>query len=288
VTDRFDARSGSRNTLRVALRHLNHDVLGGLYARLFARPSTQAINDALFYLALRGQGYNNGSDLESSGEGRFIRRLAGDDPLVCIDVGANVGGYSEALLTLTSARVIAFEPLPLAFAAVRQLGERFPGRLTAVNLGVGDTSAVVDLHYGSGDSEHASFSAEVDEIEFVSNPNTMPVQMTTLDRYFDEHEVPQIDLIKIDTEGYEHEVLVGARGTIERYRPRFIQIEYNLHQLIRMHSLLSLSKLLPGYRPFRVLPHGSGLHEIDPTQPQSNTYCYSNVVFVRNDLAEDI
>ena len=261
------------------------------YAFLFGRPAMQPVNKLLMHLALRGQGYNNGGGIEGSGEARFIRRVAAYDPVLCIDIGANKGEYSEALLRLTGARVIAFEPLPKAFAAVQELGERYPGRLTAVNAGVGDADATMDLHYGAEDSEHASFSDEVQEIDYVGagNVNVIAVQVVTLDSYLaGAGAVPQIDLIKIDTEGFEHEVIAGAARTIERYRPRFIQVEYNLHQLFRGQSLLSLSRLLPGYTPFQVLPHGSGLHRVDPKRPESNSYFFSNFAFVRDDLAGEL
>ena len=82
------------------------------YVFAFGRPRGQAVNKVLFHLALRGQGFNNGWLLGPSGEGRFIKRLAGDNPKVCVDVGANKGEYSAELLSTTNAKVIAFEPLP--------------------------------------------------------------------------------------------------------------------------------------------------------------------------------
>jgi len=258
------------------------------YVFAFGRPRGQAVNKVLFHLALRGQGFNNGWLLGPSGEGRFIKRLAGDNPKVCVDVGANKGEYSAELLSTTNAKVIAFEPLPKAYESLAALSATYPGRLTTVNCGVGDQKGDLVLHYGAADSEHASFSTEVNEIDYVGagNVNTMTVPVVTLDDYFadaDPAEVPQIDLIKIDTEGFEHEVLVGAAQTIAKYRPKYIQIEYNLHQLMRGHSLYSLSRLLPDYVPHQILPYGSGLMQVDPKRPEPNTFCFSNVVFIRRD-----
>ena len=51
-----------------------------------------------------------------------------------------------------------------------------------------------------------------------------------------------VDLIKIDTEGYEMNVLKGSRNFISK--PKFIQIEFNWHQLFTNNSLIDFSKEL--------------------------------------------
>ena len=90
---------------------------------------------------------------------------------------------------------------------------------------------------------------------------------------------PQVDLIKIDTEGFESEVLRGGGETIRRCRPKFVQLEFNWHQLFRNTSLNSFSELLPGYSVFQLLP--DAWIERDPIDPLSNIFHFSNFVFVR-------
>ena len=77
------------------------------------------MNDRLLHCALSARGYNNYHSNEESGEDFFIQKvLAPTDPKLCIDVGANIGAYTAEILTYTSARVIAFEPLPEAFLSL--------------------------------------------------------------------------------------------------------------------------------------------------------------------------
>ena len=250
----------------------------------------QAMNNRVLHMALRARGYNNCGDLRSSGEALLLERVARDDPRLCIDVGANVGGYSRALLERTGARVIAFEPLPRAFASLQGLARSHPERLIAVNRGVGDFSGELEIFHGAADSEWASFSREVNAIDYVgaANRNALKVPVTTLDDYLAtegrEYLAAGIDLLKIDTEGYEYEVLRGARNTLSGIRPRFIQIEFNWHQLFRGQSLHSLAALLPGYQAFQLLPYGAGLSSVDTRRPESNIYHYSNFVFAREDV----
>ena len=265
------------------------NIIGRVYTLIVARPSMQPFNDWLFRLAIRGKGYNHAGPVAVTGEAAFMKLLAQFDPSLCIDVGANRGHYSEALLTLTNTKIIAFEPLPKAFDSLRALQERFPLRIDAINKGVGDLDCVLDLHYGAADSELASFSDEVNGIDYVraENQNVLKVPVTTLDSFFKQQEyssIARIDLMKIDTEGYEYEVLRGATQTLARLRPLFIQIEYNWHQLFKNQSLYSISKLLDKYNVYQLLPENGGMSKVDARLPQNNVYQYSNFVFVRADV----
>jgi len=269
-----------------------------IYVFVFGRPQLQFINRMVLHLALCARGYSGvpgdkGSascDVISASEARFIKAISKHLTGLCIDIGANKGQYSAALLEATAARIIAFEPLPGAYQELVTLSGKYPGRLLAINNGVGDKNVELELYYGAEDSKLASFSSEVNAIPFVgaSNIRSILVPVVTLDEYFlaDKRLIPSsgIDLIKIDTEGYEYNVLLGAQTLIATVRPRFIQIEYNVHQLIRNHSLYSMSLLLGEYSVYQLLPHGRGLFKVDPKDPESNICHYSNFVFVRNDL----
>lgn len=269
-----------------------YKILLKIYIYIFARPSAQKLNYLILQLALRGQGYNNCCSPEDTGESLFVKLLAKMDPLLCIDVGANIGRYSEALLSKTNAHVIAFEPLPGAFQSLSRLKSAYPDRLEVINKGLGSKDGVLELFYGSDDSELASFCTEVQQINYVgiNNVNSIMVPVITLDNYFRESFVDkfeQIDLLKIDAEGYEYEVLAGAQQTILALRPKFIQIEYNWHQLFRAQTLKTISELIEGYNAYQMLPFGSGLVRRDLNLPESNIYHYSNFVFVRDDINLD-
>ena len=223
-----------------------------------------------------------------TGEKNFLRLLAKTNPRLCLDVGANKGHYTQLILNLTNSKVIAFEPLPKAHSILAKIEGHHPGRLLAVNKGVGNTNTQLKLYFGQEDSEHATFSNEVNQIDYVGqqNKNTVSVEVITLDSFFSQYtEAPEeIDLLKIDTEGYEYEVLIGAQETIQNKKPKFIQIEYNLHQLFRNQTLFSLASLLTNYTVYQLLPYGRGLCRRDVKNSQANIFEFSNFVFVRNDI----
>jgi FkbM family methyltransferase len=51
------------------------------------------------------------------------------------------------------------------------------------------------------------------------------VEMLKLDSLIDRYEIDKIDLIKIDCEGMDYNVLLGAQNSIKKYKP-YIIIEY--------------------------------------------------------------
>ncbi|MBT5827062.1 MAG: FkbM family methyltransferase [Gammaproteobacteria bacterium] len=229
-------------------------------------------------------------NLKATDEALFIELLVKSNPSLCIYIGANIGGYSEILLNRINTQVIAFEPLPKAFKMLSKLNQSFPNRIEAINAGVGSKEEILELHYGSEDSVFVSFSSEVKQIDYVgaSNTNVMKAPVITLDSYYKKHikgNFDSLDLLKIDTEGFEYAVLVGANQTISELKPKFIQTEYNWHQLVRAQSLKNLSELMPGYSAYQLPPYGSGLIKRDINRPEANIYHYSNFVFVRDDIA---
>ena len=277
----------SQGAIRRTIKHYLREP----YVFIFGRPSMQSLNNAILNLALNAKGFANyySCHPKSTGEEIFLKLLSKHNPQLCIDVGANRGDYSEALLHLTDSKIIAFELLPRTFEILAKLQTRFPNRFIALNKGVGDKNAELDLHFGDEDSTLASFSKEVQQIDYVGQNNKKAIKMEviTLDSFFKESNYPgslQIDLLKIDTEGFEYEVLIGAKETTENRKPKFIQMEYNWHQLFKGQSLYMLASLLPNYSTYQLLPHGSGLSQIDVKRPESNIYHYSNFVFVRKDI----
>ena len=259
-----------------------------IYVFIFGRPSAQFFNDALLLITLRARGYGNCCGINATGEHNFIKLLAKHNPKLCIDIGANKGEYSLKLLQETNSNVVAFEPLPKAFDQLSKLKEDYSLRFEPYNFGIGSKQEKMKFHYGE-DDELGSFSTEVNQVEFIgnNNKNSIEVDVISLDHFYEKtlrEKYNELDLIKVDTEGFEMEVLLGAQKTIKAIRPKFIQIEFNVHQLYLSQSLLKLSELMQGYKPYQLLPHGTSLIYRDVTTPESNVYIYSNFVFVREDI----
>ena len=252
------------------------------YASHFSRGKLAKFNNWLLSHALHARGYNNFESNDESGESFFIQSvLAPTNPKLCIDVGANIGGYTSEILNYTKAKVIAFEPLPEAFLTLSAATSFASERVVLENKGVGSKVENLPLHFDPNALVHASFSEDVKKVSYVSNDQQRTVPLTTLDTYFYENGITEIDLIKIDTEGYEAEVFEGAAKTFAQIRPNFVQIEFNWHQMFRNTTLNFFAEKLANYVLYQLVPNGWVRR--DARDPLANIFYFSNFVFVLED-----
>ncbi|QFT67765.1 hypothetical protein FIU93_13340 [Labrenzia sp. THAF35] len=244
-------------------------------------PDLAELNDYLLNAALSARGYNN---LES-GETFFVKEiLAATAPRLCFDIGANVGRYSLDLLNYTSADVIAFEPLISTHGELVRNTQAYGDRIVCENVGVGNFDGEGLLHFDATNPVLASFSQEVKKVSYVTNGQTVKARVTSLDTYCRVAGITAVDLIKIDTEGFETEVFEGAARVFSEIRPRFIQMEFNWHQMFRSRTLNDFAEMLPEYDVYQLLPNGWTRRE--PRDPLTNFYQFSNFVFVLNGQGE--
>jgi FkbM family methyltransferase len=161
-----------------------------------------------------------------------------------------------------------------------------PDRFFPINNRVGDKNETLSIHYNDESSTLASFVEDVNNVSYVKNEKIQKIDVISIDPFFKDGIIKEIDFIKIDTAGFEHQVLLGSQEIINKYKPKFIQIEYNWHQLFSGQSLFTLSKLLDGYQPYQ--PLKDRLEICDSKDPLTNIYLLSNYIFVRDDLVETI
>ncbi len=145
-----------------------------------------------------------------------------------IDVGANVGVYTYALLG--SCRVEVFEPFSHETVALRAFRNK---GLKIHNVALSDHDGSIQLHVPMfGDQP---FLSNATSMPLAGPHQTVEVQCKKLDDF------PLVDVsfMKIDVEGHEVKVLRGAEATIARWRPSLlIEIEQR-HLLISMEEVFN-------------------------------------------------
>jgi FkbM family methyltransferase len=218
-----------------------------------------------------------------SGENYFLREICKEKPNLCIDVGANIGKYSKFILMNSKSKIIAFEPSKMCFKELNRLKKKFPNKINIFYFGLGNNNKNLNLYYDKKNSLWSNYNPQVQNIYYLKNTNLIEKsKIKKLDKVYNDNKKKfnlDITLLKIDTEGYEYDVLLGARNFIKNKKPKYIQIEYNWHHLFKNISLYKISKLLNNYDVYKILPYSSGLLKIDPKKPENNYYNYSNYVF---------
>ena len=175
---------------------------------------------------------------------------------VCLDVGAHTGEYAELLLSqFPHACVHAFEPHPVTHELLRKAVR---GRVGCHALALGAEAGEFELfdRKKCDGSVRASLSRaaleSVQQEELIAHR----VQVSMVDRFLAEQGIERVDLLKIDTEGFEMDVLNGAAQALQEGRVRVIQFEFNQLHIGRRQFLADFMARLPRHRLYRILPDG--------------------------------
>ena len=181
-----------------------------------------------------------------------------------IDIGANCGTYTifGAGRVGPQGRVIAIEAAPriaaLLYESVVMNG--LYGHCEVLRCAAGAEEGRVVLHQfanrqgGNTMLPHIAERAVERQGDTVT---TVEIECRPLDAIVAERDLKRIDLVKIDVEGFEHEVLLGARDTLARFRPKLIVEWHNAFFDGRPEAARALHDLLTqtlGYRLHRIEP----------------------------------
>jgi len=145
-------------------------------------------------------------------------------PGTLVDIGAHDGLLTIPLARLPGSRVLAFEPLPNAFARLQAalhatFGEA-PANVECHHLALGDHEGSITLAMPvlDGVAQEQWASTAKDYAAHVSARVTVE-RFTVPMRSLDDFALADVTAIKLDAEGAEYEILRGAQETLLRCRP---------------------------------------------------------------------
>jgi FkbM family methyltransferase len=161
--------------------------------------------------------------------GDVKRHVRGVDRPVVFDVGANVGqSVRRYRSALPGCEIHSFEPSPTTFEELRANVEGPDVRL--VNVAVGSTPGSL-LLFETASSVMTSLLTPVPQGPARRVDRATEVPVITLDDYCAEQNISRVDLLKTDTQGYDLEVLRGARRIIEDGRVHLVMMEVDFTEL---------------------------------------------------------
>jgi FkbM family methyltransferase len=158
---------------------------------------------------------NFGESLVVVDPGQYCLDLIKDGDTV-VDAGANVGGFSVLTAhAYPKSKIYSFEPTPMTFAALNENTKEYPN-VTRFNAGLGETVGtrkfVVSAIGTAGNHFFDGFEGRL----LQSGDKEITVNLTTIDETM---KGAKVDFIKIDAEGYEAQIIEGAKETIRKWRP---------------------------------------------------------------------
>ena len=169
--------------------------------------------------------------------------LAGRTDLVILDVGANRGDtVAEFREHFGRPSIIAFEPFEECYQALK---ERFreAGGVRLEQVALGATRETRPLHVYSGNNMNSLLpmddqSGNVLRQHF-SDTGTVEVKVETLDDFCRDNQVGRVDILKVDTQGFDLQVLKGAEGLLRTRRIQIVLLEVNFIPMYQSQARFS-------------------------------------------------
>ena len=207
-------------------------------------------------------GHRDCTDIERSG-----CRIA-----VVFDVGANVGQSAEKFANaFPDAQIHSFEPVAGTFRTLqRALSKRANVRCHRVALGSREGETTLYLT-GAPDANSVTNSL----IKPPKSVGSETVELCTVDKFAGDADISRVDLLKVDAEGFDLEVLIGARRLLSSQKVAFVLAEVGFHPGDKRHVLFDdvRSYLIPfGFSVF-------GFYEQTPEWSGEPRLRFANVCF---------
>lgn len=176
----------------------------------------------------------------------LMRSLVAGRPALALDIGANVGHHSLYMASFCT-QVHAFEPYEeVARAIDEKLLRNGLQHVQVHRVGLSDRDQVLDFYAPQGVNTGTGTFVSTHEPQ--NNQLVGQLRVTHADAYLAALDLPRIDLVKIDVEGFELNVLRGLAQTLQRFRP-IVMLELSDEVRRSLGSAADLMALFPpGYR----------------------------------------
>ena len=207
---------------------------------------------------------------------RLISASAAD---LVVDVGANEGQYALALLSIRNdLRIVSFEPLSTARGALLERSRRYENWTVAERMALGSAKGSAWLFVSANSLSSSLLPMRPEHVRAAPESAYVRQESTPLERLDDiagRYWSPSDRLmLKIDAQGYEADVLAGARGILNQVTGIQTEISFvTLYdtQMLAYDVIRQIEEL--GFTLFAI--------NSDFRDPHSHALLQANAFFVR-------
>jgi len=195
----------------------------------------------------------------------------GDDAsnIIILDVGANDGWFAKIVYRFLgeNVKVISFEPLRSMIPNLKELRKTY-SNYSFENIAIGENIDRIEIteYVTSGLSSLKEISPNYkysDENYNTKTANKYPVDVISIDIYLTDKNIMDSIILKVDTQGFEYEVLNGARVAFANGQIRAVIIEVmTLAKYVNSTQYIKIFDLLHSY--------GFKLFDLHPSYYESN------------------
>lgn len=205
---------------------------------------------------------------------RFLKKtIAHLSEPVIFDIGANIGEFSASCVTANKAsKIYAFEPQK---ELCNELKVKLPPTSEVFSLAFSNSEGFMEIARNKPGDRKAHMKQEFEISDLIA-------EKTTIDNFLVKHSIEKIDLLKIDTEGHDFNVLLGAQASLTAGKIGTVVFEIMPRILTTGTTPKMIESFLreSGYTHFfRITPH-LGLMPLE-TFPE-NEIRTQNIVCIRD------
>jgi len=137
---------------------------------------------------------------------------------IVIDAGSNIGEFAIHCAKLGAKKVYAFEPITETFKILEKQIEinNLKGKVIPIKMALGNKNEIMSIFFNGDRKGEAKIYDDTKNINFKTINHSEQVKVIKLDDFIKKE---KIAFIKMDTEGYEENILRGASRIIKKDKP---------------------------------------------------------------------
>jgi len=208
---------------------------------------------------------------------KFLKKNKYNDFKILIDIGAHKGESIKLFSkNFIIKKIISFEASPINFEFLKKKidenkQEYNNTEIVLENIALGAENKIIEFNQFNESSsstikdinkESKYYKRKFRLINFLNNKKTfqkIKIKVLKLKDYIEKNNIKKIDFIKIDTEGYEFEILLGLENKIklvdiimfEHHYDNMIKKGYTFEDINKLLIKNSFNKIYKSRMPFR-------------------------------------
>lgn len=210
-----------------------------------------------------------------------IMALLTKKDLVIFDVGANKGQTTLELVSkFPQAFIYSFEPDSNTFEKLVKKVEKFKSVRT-YNIGFGEKNEhkQLNINKASGGNSLLELSEKINTFtgsDWTKKIDSMTVKIETIDDFCFKNNINCIDVLKIDTQGYEKQIIEGGERMISPTKTKVIFIEVLFVELYKEQVFFDEIYQMMQSRGYKLL----GLYNKFYKEEKPNYLLWCDAIFV--------